>query len=195
MKTVPSLILGLCVAACGAIVPETAMRLAANSPLEADPSAIAVALLLPNGLAVRDGGAKLELTAKGIGPTEGFKGAYTLAETPVDAAGFGADPDKDAGATARFYTITPADAAEMRKAQAALKEQGRAGTRRKGLASIGIGLDGCTTGQGPAPDARVSIYIRTEAKGAFYPLIDKANLSQLLGPVLMAQLKPCAGPR
>lgn len=194
MRGVPFLVLCLFVAACGAIVPETAMRLAANSPLEADPSAIAVALLLPDGLAVRDGGAKLELTAKGIGPTELFKGAYTLAELPVDAAGFGADSAGDAGATVRFYTIPPSDAAEMRKAQAKLKVLDRAGKRRKGAASIGIGLDGCRIGARPAPDARVSIFLRTETAGAFYPHIDKANLAQLLGPKLMAQLKPCDGP-
>ena len=191
MKPSRLVLCALFLSACGTLVPSTAARLAAFSPLEANPSDIAVALILPQELRVREDGAKLELIAQRSDTGEEFKGAYTLAETPANAADFGAD----AAANARFYAIRPADADEMRKAQDKVKAWKAAGLSSKGSGSIGIGLDACTTGAAPAPDARVSAYIRTAPGAAFLPLIEKAQLIQLLGAELLAQLKPCDGPR
>ena len=53
----------LLLAACASISPLTTARLAAMDPLTADPAELAVAVVLPAGLAVGAKGVTLDLTA------------------------------------------------------------------------------------------------------------------------------------
>ena len=50
-------------AGCSALVPSGVARLSAISPLEADPDAIAVALVLPEGVDLVPGSARLAIEA------------------------------------------------------------------------------------------------------------------------------------
>ena len=169
--------------ACSAIVPSTAARLAAFDPLTADPAGIELLVILPPGLSVRPGTAKLEFGA--VRGTESRKGSFALADRPVTT---GLDlPD---GATARHYALTPADAQAMRALQAEISAWKRDGTAQ---GALGLGVDGCATGAGPAPDATGSVLIRLEDKAAFLQLIDQGKLADLLGAAALAAIKPCNG--
>jgi hypothetical protein len=178
-----TILTSLALAACTSIVPSTAARLAAMDPLTADPAAMELVVILPPGLAVSPGSAKLELSAdRG---TEHRSGSFQLAERP--AASGVTVPD---GGTARGFVIAPADVPRMRALQteiAAWKREGDA----KG--SLGMGLGGCAVDGGPAPDATGSVLIRVREDGPFLPLITEGKLPDLLGPEVLAAIKPCKG--
>ena len=173
----------LVLAACTSIVPSTAARLAAMDPLTADPAALELVVVLPPGLAVTPGSAKLELSAdRGA---EHKSGSFRLTERPA-AAGV-VVPE---GGSARGYAIAEADVPRMRALQAEI-----AAWKREGAAkgSLGMGLGGCAVDGGPAADARGSVLIRVQEGGPFLPLIAEGKLSDLLGADVLAAIKPCKG--
>jgi len=170
----------LALAACSAIVPSTAARLASFDPLTADPAAIELVVILPPGLAVSPGSAKLALSAdRGA---EQRSGSFQLA----DHAAPGIVVPK--GATARGFVIAEADVPRMRAMQAEI-----AGWKAIGAAkgSLGLGIGGCAIGNGPAPDATGSVLIRVREGGPFLPLIADGRLADLLGAKVLAAIQPC----
>lgn len=171
----------LALAACSAIVPSTAVRLASFDPLTADPAAIELVVILPPGLAISPGSAKLELSAdRG---SEHRSGSFRLADRPV-APG----TEVPAGATARGFSIAEPDVDRMRALQAEV-----AGWNASGAAkgALGIGIGGCAIGDGPAPDATGSVLIRVREDGPYLPLIANGKLADLLGPEVLAAIQPC----
>lgn len=170
-----------CLAACTALVPSTAARLAATDPLTADPAALELVVILPPGLAVSPGSAKLDLSAdRGA---EHKSGSFQLADRPVPA-----DIKLPDGATARGFAIAEPDVDRMRALQAEIAEWKRDGAAK---GSLGLGIGGCATGEGPAPDATGSVLIRVREDGPFLPLIENGKLADLLGPKVLAAIKPC----
>lgn len=184
MGTLAGLALVACSAmACTAIVPSTAARLASFDPLTADPAVIELVVILPPGLAVSPGSARLELSAdRG---TERRSGSFQLADRAIPPG-----MDLPAGATARGFAIAGADVARMRALQA-----GIAAWKAKGEArgTLGLGIGGCAIGEGPAPEATGSVLIRLGAGGPYLPLVADGRLSDLLGPDVLAAIKPCQG--
>lgn len=178
-----TLLASLALAACTSVVPSTAARLAAMDPLTADPAAIELVVILPPGLAIIPGSAKLELSAdRGA---EHKAGSFSLSERPV-APGVAA-PE---GGTARAFAIAEADVPRMRALQTEI-----AAWKREGAAngSLGMGLGGCAVNGGPAADATGSVLIRVREDGPFLPLIADGKLADLLGPEVLAAIKPCKG--
>lgn len=167
--------------ACSALVPSTAARLAAVDPLTADPAALVLVVILPQGLAISPGSAKVELSADRGDDHTG--GRFQLADRPVPAGL--ALPE---GATARGFAIADTDVERMRALQAEI-----AGWKREGAAkgALGLGIGGCAVGDGPAPDATGSVLIKLRDDGPFLPLIADGRLSDLLGAEVLAAIKPC----
>ena len=184
MGTLAGLALVACSAmACTAIVPSTAARLASFDPLTANPAVIELVVILPPGLAVSPGSARLELSAdRG---TDRRSGSFQLADRAIPPG-----MDLPAGATARGFAIAGADVARMRALQA-----GIAAWKAKGEArgTLGLGIGGCAIGEGPAPEATGSVLIRLGAGGPYLPLVADGRLSDLLGPDVLAAIKPCQG--
>ena len=182
-RPIRALAASLLMAACSAIVPSTAARLATFDPLTADPAAIELVVILPPGLAVSPGSARLDLTA--LRGSERRAGSFRLEDRPA-VAGI----DIPEGATARRFAIADVDLGRMRALQteiAAWKREGEA----KG--SLGLGLGGCAVGEGPAPDATGTVLIRVRADGPYLPLIAEGKLADLLGAEVLAAIKPCQG--
>jgi hypothetical protein len=181
LRSTLALTLGLALTACSAIVPGTAARLSALDPLTADPAALELVVILPPGLAVSPGSAKLELSA--VRGSEHRNGNFRLADRPA-APGL----DAPEGATARHFAIADADVERMRALQSEI-----AAWKREGAAkgSLGLGIGGCAIGDGPAPDATGSVLIRVREDGPFLPLIAEGKLADLLGAEVLAAIKPC----
>ncbi len=181
------LFLPVLLAACATLVPGTVARLAAMDPLTADPAAIEVVLVLPPGLRVSPGSARLMLAARQGART--VEGAFVLAETTGAPEGIAAPP----GGRASLFRLAPADLGRMREVQETIALW-KAGAAEATAGSLGVGLGGCAVGAGPAPDARASVLIRTEA-GPFHPLVRDARVVDLVGPEVFAQIGPCNGVR
>ena len=171
----------LLLSACAAIVPTTAARLATINPLTADPGAIELVVVLPEGLAISPGSAILELGA--VRGDESLMGRFVLEDRPVTLA-----DDVPAGGKTRRYALAEADAARLRGLQAKIAQWKHEGQARGKLA---LGIGGCALGDGPAPDAKGSVLIRMAAEGPFLPLIDNGSLADLLGKEVLAAIKPC----
>jgi hypothetical protein len=181
---VPTRLVGLALLALSArsaLVPSTTARLAALDPLTADPAALELVVILPKGLAVSPGSATLELTADRGAEHKG--GSFQLADRPAPAGL--ALPD---GATARGFAIADTDVERMRALQAEIASWKREGAAK---GSFGLGIGGCAVGSGPAPDATGSVLIKVREGGAFLPLIADGKLADLLGPEVLAAIKPC----
>jgi len=176
-----ALAVSLALTACSAIVPSTAARLASFDPLTADPAAIELVVLLPPGLAVSPGSARLELSA--VRGSEHRNGSFQLADRAV-APGLNAPT----GATTRGFAIAKEDIPRMRALQAEI-----AGWKATGAAkgALGLGIGGCAIGDGPAPDAVGSVLIRVRKDGPYLPLIASGKLSDLLGAKVLAAIQPC----
>jgi hypothetical protein len=173
----------LLLGACSALVPSTAARLASLDPLTADPAVIEVVAVLPPGLAVVPGSARLDLSAER--GTERLAGRFRLVDRPA-----GTTQDLAPGVTARGFAIADADVDRMRALQADIATWKREGDARGSLA---LGIGGCAIGDGPGPDATGSVLIRLAADGPFLPLINRGRLADLLGPEALAAIKPCKG--
>lgn len=179
--------LPLVLSACAQMVPATMAQLGAMSPLTADPGQIEVVLILPPGLDVPPGAARLAAKATRDGET--LEGQYALATDTVPLA----NVDLPKGAQALRFRLTSADAERMRafQAQAGAWE---AADPRGTSGSISVALSGCRLGDGPQPDARASVLIRTAPDGPLLPLFRDAPLREVIGAATLDALPPCDGP-
>lgn len=154
-------------AGCTALVPSTAVRLNALSPVTADPAAIALALRLPAGVGVQPGGATLFL---------GARRTDTGAETGLTVA-LARRSDAELGET---FQIAPEDRARFRAEQARIAAwQTEAPEATEGTLSLGVSP--CREEAGPAPSARGSVSVRFAPDAPFRPLLRDAPLSRLAG--------------
>ena len=171
------------VAACGRVVPSTVAQLEALSPVDTDPAILALALDLPAGQSVRPEFAALILGAKraDTGSETSHRAALV---TDADPGALTAQP----GGNLIAMRIAPSDIEPLRAVQAEIRRwQAEAPDSTKG--SLAIALQGCTTGDGPAKDARASVWIRLEADGSFQPLLRDAPLARAFD---LLDTGPCA---
>ena len=186
MRQIP-LLLPLLLAACAQMVPSTVAQLGTMNPLTADPGQIEVVLILPKGLEVPPAAARLAVMARR--GDDALNGQYLLANDPAPTEGIEAPADTQA----RRFRLTTADAERMRAFQAqagaweAADPKGTSG-------SISVALGGCLLGQGPGPDARASVLIRTAPQGPLLPLFRDAPVRRVIGAAAFDALPPCAGP-
>lgn len=186
----PPLILALGLGACASVVPATMARLAAVQPLEADPAAIAVAIVLPPGLAVTPGTARLTVGVVRQDTQTAQTLDLVLQAQDVGGGNLPVPP----GATAQTYTIAASDVARMRALQATVAAWKAEDPAPETAGSFGLGLGGCALGDGPSDDAVGSAYIRVAAGGDYLPVIVKGSLRDLLGPEVFDAIAPCNGP-
>lgn len=189
MRIAPLLPMAL-LAGCSSLVPSTVAMLYGTSPLEADPAAIEIALILPQGLQAKPGTARMTITSTREDTGETTGGDYVLQARPVVLA----DVDVPAGAHADAYRLSPQDVAAVKAMQATVRQwKAELPDEDQTKGSFAVGVAGCTKGNGPAPDATASIYIRTQDSGRFLPLLRDANLREFMGDAVFATLGPCDG--
>lgn len=176
-------------AGCGSLVPATVAMLYGASPLEADPAAIQIALVMPPGLRVKPGTAKMTIATTRLDTNETRGGDFILQARPVVLA----EVDVPEGAHSDAYRLSPKDVMAVKALQAVARQWKAEVPEGQTKGTFAVGVGGCTMGAGPAPDATASIYIRTEADGSFLPLLRDAELREFLGEELFAALGPCDG--
>lgn len=157
----------LAVAGCTSLVPGTLRDLAGTSPLTVDPQEISAAIELPMGVAIADGGANLFLGAKRSDTGQEIGRNFLLI----------ADSETDNGRV--IFAIAPADIPEVQKLQTEISEwKSAAPDATEGTLSVSI--TACRVGDGPQPNATVSVYISMDNEGSFRPLVQAAPIASVL---------------
>ncbi len=160
----------LLLAACSSVDPITLLKLSALSPLEADPSDIAVKVQLPDGLQVRPKTAILSVSATRNDMKS--EGMYLLAT--------------EIGPDGTIYSVANDDKGRLKAQQSLIIGWEEDDPDTSG--SISVSLEGCSVGTGPSKNATISIQIRTEAQGPYLPLVSEAPISEVLEA---NDLEPC----
>ncbi|MEO0389543.1 MAG: hypothetical protein AAF218_01245 [Pseudomonadota bacterium] len=159
MKRIIPLTLAMALGACSSLLTSTLGPLAEIDPLQADPNDVAVRIEAPEGLAIRPGSAILRLAAERDGVTD--EGEFVLASE------------------GDVWFVAPADRPKLRALQAriaAWEAEDPNGTEGE----LGISIDPCLTDGPVSLDGTGSIYLRTQAGGAFAPLIEDAPIRSIV---------------
>ncbi len=160
--------------ACGTVDQATVARLAALSPLEADPAGFGVQVEMPDGVRLTEDGTFLELSATGPdGVTIGDR--FDL----VPIAG--------------VWRIDPDRLDELRDLQASVRAlEDAAPDDTQGSLSVTVGACAETL---PWPeDGRVSVWIALEPGAELRPLIRRTKLSDVVDAASVGQAPLCPEP-
>lgn len=165
----------LAVAGCGSVVPSTVARLAGLSPLDADPAGFEVGLVLPDGVGIMPNSATLGFEARRSDTGESRSETFVLERIDGDVP---------------RWRVAREDLPAMRAFQA----QAGAWEAEDPVASSGsisAWLMPCTQGDGPAPDADVSILLRLGEGAPLLPLVRNAPLADFSDAEDIAALPAC----
>ena len=162
----------LILCACSSVVPSTALRLSGLSPTTADPADFAVDLMLPEGIDIQPGTARLIFAVARTDTGQAQSGSFVLERegTVFRIAVDDVDRLRDLQATARQWDAEN-DAATS--------------------GSLSISLSPCRIGDGPERDARVSVGLRLAQEGAFLPLIRNGPLSAVASEDEIREMPLC----
>lgn len=163
------LLFALLLSGCGSLVPGTVARLATYDPLSADPAGFTVVMDLPEGLGLTDNN-WLSLTAK-----RGEEAVSDTFQIVQDGAAWRIDP-------ARVDTL--------RSLQSTIRSW-EAEDPDATSGSLSISVEGCRIGAGPADDATLTIYLRTEPGAPLRPLLRNASIDDILKSTGLNALPPC----
>lgn len=162
----------LILSACASIVPSTALRLGGLSPTTADPAGFAVDLTLPAGIDIQPGTAQLIFAVSRSDTGETRSGTFVL------------------GREDTVFRVAPGDLSALRALQAtALRWKTEAGDATAG--SLSVNLAPCRIGDGPSPDARVSVGLRLQEGGQFLPLVRNGPLSAVASAAQISDMGIC----
>lgn len=171
------LLAALALSGCSSIVPSSVARLYQVSPLEADPADLAVALDLPETVQVRPGSAKISFSARRSDTGQTSDGVYTLRMRKGTAG-------------QSVFDMAAADIPTLRRQQALIRgweeEDGDATS-----GSVSVTFEGCRIGTGPTPDDTVSVLLRTQADGSFFPLVRDATITDALNVLKLDAIERC----
>lgn len=147
----------LALAACAAPDPW-----AGTSPLRADPAGLLAAVDLPPGLVIAQDGARLAM--EGTRTDTGDRVSEMFLMEPVLVA------DRTA------YRVAEADLDRVRQLQAQLDAwETDAPDATEG--SIRVSIAACRAGAGPSEDARVTVWLRTDADAPLAPVARNVSVS------------------
>lgn len=162
----------LLLSACTSIVPSTVMRLNGLSPTTADPAGFAIDLALPAGIDITPGTAQLMFLVIRADTGEAQSGAFVLEREGT------------------VFRVAPQDLDRLRALQATARSWQAEGDDAT-TGSLGINLSPCVVGDGPVPDARVSVGLRLAQDGVFLPLVRNGPLSAVAPDAQIRDMGAC----
>lgn len=190
----PALLLplaALVIAGCMHVPLSTIARLWSFDVATADPTVIRVAVRVPDHIAPREGGVRLDVSVALPAPRGTIRKSYVLvevteAEERARIAHFGRP-----GYRLAAYRLSAVDAAHVRTLQMDAKlSHDRTGSRARG--NLGVAADACRLG--PLTDAPLlsSTFLLVEPKQGYLVLLDDVDLRSELGHApLLSNIPPC----
>lgn len=191
-SSLPALLAVLAMSACSTVPPSSYARLAALSPLEAKPSEIRMAVIAPEKLVIRPGGAVLSVAWR---PKSGEarKKDFSLEVLSGNATAPQLIPRLNPGQSLYVLKLTEADASALLALQREIRQAKAGGVEGQG--DIGAGLrDACWTGRFPTTGEPMPLeaHLRTEAGGGWTTLIAGIDLKDILKSAGISRLPSCS---
>ena len=168
------LIAALFLAACLTTPPSTVAKLARLSPLEADPSAIRLAVRLPGSLVVRDGDVRLRVSFDGGSEATRLVEEYAavIADGAEDLTGIATKPGD--GSRVFVAALTEDDAASLADTQRRIRAWRAAGIEGKG--QLAVMATACANGPFPDGPIPLTTWMRTSPDEPFFVLARTVDL-------------------
>lgn len=163
MRVFPLVCLLICTA-CSYLNPATLARMAAMSPMTADPEGIEVVVSLPEGVEMADGAAFMHVRAERSDTGQ-------VIEEHIDL-------ERTLSGTNVIWRIKQKDLDRLRRAQKTVGAW-ESEVPDASSGSFSVGVRQCFSGRLPAPEEEFSIALRTEKDGPLRSLMTNVPFSRL----------------
>lgn len=178
--------------ACSTVSPSSYARLASLSPLDANPADIRMAVIVPEPLVIRPGGAILSIAWR---PSSGAasKHDFALDVLSGNATAPQLIPRLKPGQRLYVLKLTDSDATALLALQQEVRAAKASGNDGQGNISAGL-RDACWTGTfATASEAMpLEAHLKTQTGGAWITLIEGIDLKDVLKSAKIDSLQSCA---
>lgn len=192
MKRLLPIAAALLLGACTAIPVKTLYELATTDLMTVDPTVLRAAVRMPEWLAPRPDGVKLELGMTREGETP-VSEKIVLEVIPVALEGKALAAEGKPGFDLYAYRINPQDIPRLQAFRDTFKAK-KAEGGKKTAGSLSVGVDACRKTALPAGEIPVTTYLKLETGADYLPLLVDYDMSQpIQGQDVATLLPPCAG--
>lgn len=159
-------------------MPLTSMyKLYRLSPMEADPAQIKIAIRAHQAIGIPHGAARMEVKYENHDKSKIIEDIYFIEITQNAAVPAELKDDKAADEAITILQLTEQDAESMRKIQAQVKADTKAGI--KGMGSFGLGLHGtCLQGTLAKGSLYVDIFMQTSDEDSYFIFTENLDIRE-----------------
>ena len=180
----------LCLSACTAIPVKTLYKLATADPMSLDPTVLRVAAQMPDWVAPRPDGVKLELGMQRDGDTP-ITERFILQAVPTALEGKTLNDAAKVGYQLYAYRLAPADIPRLQQFRDTLKAK-KADGGKKPASTMGVSVDACRKTALPAGAIPMTTFLKLDTESGYLPLLVDYDLKQKVdGKDLAALIPPC----
>jgi hypothetical protein len=191
MKRLLPLAATLLLAACTSIPVKTLYKLATADLMTVDPTVLRVAAQMPDWVAPRPDGVKLELGMKRDGETP-INERFNLEAVPLALEGKTLAAAAKPGYQLYAYRLAPVDIPRLQQFRDTLKAKIADGGKMPET-SMGVGVDACRKTELPAGKIPATTFLKLDRESGYLPLLVDYDLRQKVeGKELATLIPPCA---
>lgn len=168
-------------AACTTFSPSALVKFSRFNPLEFDPGALRLALILPEPLVLKKGDVSLAMGWQATGGPQHYLGSFNLDLLSGNAAVIALNGEVKAGQKVVLLTMSVADAQRMRELQGQIGSAKRAGLKGKGHISMSFD-GGCWNGvASPSKQGLpVAAWLQASSADTYFPVLGAVDLKDIL---------------
>ncbi|UJS24697.1 hypothetical protein [Thiothrix winogradskyi] len=176
--------------ACTAIPVKTLYKLATADFMTVDPAVLRVAAQMPDWVAPRPDGVKLELGMKRDGETP-VNERFNLEAIPLALEGKTLADAAKPGYQLYAYRLAPADIPRLQHFRDTVKAK-KADGGKKPETSLSVGVDACRKSELPAGKIPATTFLQLDKESGYLPLLVDYDLRQEVdGKELATLIPPC----
>ncbi|WP_242632777.1 hypothetical protein [Thiothrix fructosivorans] len=176
--------------ACTSIPVKTLYKLATADLMTVDPSILRVAAQMPDWVAPRPDGVKLELGMKRDGETP-INEHFNLEAIPLALEGKTLTDADKSGYKLYAYRLAPADIPRLQHFRDTLQAK-KADGGKKPESTMGVSVDACRKTELPAGKIPATTFLQLDRESGYLPLLVDYDLRQAVdGKELAALIPPC----
>ncbi|WMP16560.1 hypothetical protein [Thiothrix lacustris] len=180
----------LLLGACTSIPVKTLYKLATADLMTVDPSVLRVAAQMPDWVAPRPEGVKLELGLKRDGETP-INERFNLEAVPLALEGKTLTDAAKSDYTLYAYRLASVDIPRLQHFRDTLKAK-KADGGKKPESTMGVSVDACRKTELPAGKILATTYLQLDRESGYLPLLVDYDLKQEVdGKDLAALIPPC----